>query len=157
MWCRTMNFFLVLSALSAAPGSGRGKQVENVQAVDETYRAFGVAMRAGISGVLEIHVTRWTTPEERQALVNSLVSNGQEKTVDLLEKQEATGSVRTQTGAGMGGWPSVSLRYAYQFPRPAGKRFIVLVADRNISTAEARGTNETWYGARRRPRPESRA
>ncbi len=70
-------------------------------------------------------------------LIESLVENGQEKTVELLRKQEETGWTRTQTGAGMRGWPSVRLHYAYQFPQPDGKRIVVLVTDRNISMAEA--------------------
>ena len=61
----------------------------------------------------------------------------QEKTVELLRKQPETGWTRTQTGAGMRGWPSVRLHYAYQFPQPDGKRVVVLVTDRNIGMAEA--------------------
>jgi hypothetical protein len=110
--------------------------------VEETYRAFSVSMNAGVAGVLEFHISRWSTPEERKALIDSIVANGQdvkgqEKTVELLRKQKETGWTRTQTGAGMRGWPSVRLHYAYQFPQPDGKRVIVLVTDRNIGMAEA--------------------
>jgi hypothetical protein len=106
------------------------------QKVEESYRAFGVAMGAGMSGVLEFHITRWSTEEERKALIDSLVANGQEKTVELLRKQKETGWSRTQSGAGMRGWPSVRLHYAHQFPKPDGSRTIVLVTDRNMSIAE---------------------
>lgn len=108
--------------------------------VQEVYRAFGVAMNAGVAGVLEFHITRWTTPEERQALINAVVQNGeknQDKTVDMLRKQPETGWTRTQSGAGMRGWPSVRLHYAYQFPQEDGSRVVVLITDRNIGMAEA--------------------
>ncbi len=66
--------------------------------VDESYRAFGVAMGPGMAGVLDLHISRWSTPEERQALIDSLVQSGQEKTVELLRKQKETGWARTQSG-----------------------------------------------------------
>jgi len=88
---------LVLAGLPAAVGIAQDEKSE------ESYRAFGVAMGPGVSGVLNIHITRWSTDEERQALINSLIENGQEKTVELLRKQEETGWARTQTGAGMRG------------------------------------------------------
>jgi hypothetical protein len=57
--------------------------------------------------------------------------------VELLREQKETGWIRTQSGAGMKGWPSVRLHYAYQFPQPDGKRIVVIVTDRNIGMAEA--------------------
>ncbi len=96
--------------------------------------------------MLNIHITRWSTDEERQALIESLIENGQEKTVEILRKQEETGWTRTQTGAGMRGWPSTRLHYAYEFPQPDGKRVVVLVTDRNIGMAEAmRNSRSTDY------------
>ncbi len=126
---------LILSGLCATLALGQEEKKE--EKVEETYRAFGVSMNAGVAGVLEFHITRWSTPEERKALIDSIVQNGQEETVKLLRKQKETGWTRTQTGAGMRGWPSVRLHYAYQFPQPDGKRIIVLVTDRNIGMAEA--------------------
>jgi hypothetical protein len=122
----------VLAGFLAAVGSAQEEKVE------ENYRAFGVAMGPGVSGVLNIHITRWSSEEERLTLVKSLIENGQEKTVDLLREQEETGWASTQTGAGMRGWPSVRIRYAHEFPQPDGKRVIVLVTDRTITMAEAR-------------------
>ena len=123
---------VTLLALTAAIASVSFAQDK----VDESYRAFGVAMGPGMAGVLEMHISRWSTPEERQALIDSLVQNGQEKTIDLLRKQKETGWARTQSGAGMHGWPSVRLHYAYQFQQPDGKRVVVLVTDRNMTMAE---------------------
>ena len=103
-------------------------------------------MGPGVAGVLDIKVTRWSTEDERKALIESLIQNGQEKTVELLRKQKETGWMRSQSGAGMRGWPSVRLHYAYEFPQPDGKRIVVLVTDRNIGMAEAmRSTRSTDY------------
>ncbi|HXV59455.1 MAG TPA: hypothetical protein VEK15_02090 [Vicinamibacteria bacterium] len=133
---------LIVIGLCAAVGYAQEEQ----EKIDESYRAFGVAMGPGMTGVLDIHISRWSTDEERQALVESLIQNGQEKTVDLLRKQKETGWTRTQAGRGMRGWPSVRLHYAYQFSQPDGKRVVVLVTDRNIGMAEAvRSGRSTEY------------
>ena len=121
--------FAFRQLVAAEVGSAQEKKLE------ERYDAFGVAMGAGISGVLQITVTRYSTEEERKALVDSLAQNGQEKTIDLLRKQKETGFARTQTGAGMQGWPSSRLHYAHQ-TQQGGKRVVVLVTDRNMSMAE---------------------
>jgi hypothetical protein len=132
-----VGLFVLLSAL-LVPG--------NVQAQDEKleerYVAFGVAMGAGVSGVLNITITRWTTPDERKLLINSLVQDGQEKTVELLRKQEETGFVRTQSGAGMGGMPSARLHYAYEF-NEGGKRTVVLMTDRTLRMGELWGSTRS--------------
>jgi len=130
-------FPLILTGFCAS--LALAQEAKKEEKVEETYRAFGVSMNAGVAGVLEFHITRWSTPEERKALIDSIVASGdkQEKTVELLRKQPETGWTRTQTGAGMRGWPSVRLHYAYQFAQPDGKRVIVLVTDRNIGMAEA--------------------
>jgi hypothetical protein len=112
----------------------------------QTYRAFGVAMGPGVAGTLDINITRWSTDEEREALILSLVQDGQEKMVDLLRDQEETGWARTQTGRGMRGFPSVRIHYAREFQQPDGKRLVVLVTDRTMSMAELRrGTRSTEY------------
>jgi hypothetical protein len=121
---------LCLSILVPIRSSGADDKTE------ERYSAFGVAMGAGAAGVLEFTITRWTTPEERQALIDSMVENGQEKTVELLRAQKETGFARSRSGAGMKGWPSVRLHYAYQFEKD-GKRQVVIVTERNIGMAEA--------------------
>jgi hypothetical protein len=113
--------------------------------LEERYNAFGVAMGPGVSGVLNITITRYSTEEERKLLVDSLAKDGQEKTIDLLRKQKETGFARTQSGGGMKGWPSVRLHYAHQAQQD-GKRVVVLVTDRNMSMAEvASGGRSTEY------------
>ncbi len=143
MHFRKIAFVMVLICLFPVIGIAQEKKEEKFE---QSFRAFSVAMGAGVAGVLDINITRWSTPEERQALVNSLIQDGQEKMVDLLRKQKETGFIRTQSGAGMRGWPSVRLHYAYEFPKPDGKRTVILVTDRNIGMAEAmRNDRSTEY------------
>jgi len=112
---------------------------------EEKYRAFGVALSQGMSGVLDITVSRWTTEEERAALLQSLIENGQEKTVEMLRKQPEAGWARTQGGRGMGGQPRSILRYAYQF-NDQGKRTVVLMTDRTMRLGEvANSTRSSDY------------
>jgi hypothetical protein len=143
MWIQRAFVLFVLTVFFSAVGFA---QEEKEEKVDESYRAFGVAMGPGMAGVLDIHISRWSTDDERKALIECLVENGQEKTVELLRKQKETGWIRTQSGAAMRGFPSVRLHYAYEFPQPDGKRVVVLVTDRNMGFAEvARGGRSTDY------------
>ena len=123
------------------PGDARAQGEE----FEQRYSAFGVAMGAGVSGVLQIAVTRWSTDEERALLINSLIENGQEKTVELLRDQKETGWANTQMGRGMGGTPSSRLHYAYEHQQE-GKRVVVLVTDRTMRIGEVmRGTRSSEY------------
>ncbi len=122
---------LVLALVALVP---TGSTAEDNK-LEERYNAFGVAMGAGMAGVLNITVTRYSTEEERKLLIDTLTKEGQEKMVDLLRKQPETGFARTQSGAGMKGWPSVRLYYAHQTQQD-GKRIVVLAAERNMTMAE---------------------
>ena len=125
----------ILFCLTSLGAQATAAQDEKAEKIEERYTAFGVAMGAGAAGVLNITITRYSTEEERKLLVDSLAKDGQEKTVDLLRKQKETGFARTQSGAGMKGWPSVRLHYAHQTQQD-GKRVVVLVTDRNMTMAE---------------------
>ena len=126
----------------------------------ETFEAFAVSMGTsnppifppGTTATLQINITRWTTPEERDELLAQLRENGQEGLVRTLQNQEQTGWMinRSQTPrsatarAAMGtSAPSQRLRYAWQFDQGAGKRRIVAAFDRPIGFVEA-SRNHRW-------------
>lgn len=111
-------------------------QDEKEEKLNQEYSAFGVSMTAGVSGVLQITIDRYSTDEERAALLQTLTEKGQEKMVDQLRKMKQVGFARTQTGAGMRGWPSTRIHYAHQVEGENGKRTVMLVTDRNMSMAE---------------------
>lgn len=120
----------------------------------ETYEAFAVAMGTsnppvipvGTTATVQINITRWTTPEEREMLLTELVENGQEALVNALRKQKETGWIlnrsrtmqSTRARAMMGtSAPSERLRYAWQIDLGDGKRRIVAALDRPIGFAES--------------------
>src|SRR3990172_2464011 len=138
-FCRLVGLSALLAGTLLVPGDAKAQGEE----LEQRYRAFGVAMGAGVSGVLDITVTRWTTEDERKLLINSMVQDGQEKTVELLRQQKETGWARTQSGAGMGGMPSSRLYYAYEF-NEEGKRTVVLITDRTMRIGEG-GTRSAEY------------
>src|SRR3990172_8990853 len=92
---RLVGASVLLAGTLLVPGDAKAQGEE----IEQRYSAFGVAMGAGASGVLNITITRWSTAEERALLINSLVQDGQEKTVELLRKQKETGWARSQSRA----------------------------------------------------------
>jgi len=140
MSIRKIVTFMLTAGLVAGLGYAQDEKV------DQEFTARTVAMGVGAAGVVQIHVTRWSTPEEREALVNTLVQNGQEEFVKELGKQQETGWGRTQTGRGMRGQPSVRTYYAYEFPKPDGSRTLVLVPNRTLGFLEVmRAGRSTEY------------
>jgi len=112
----------------------------------QTFEAFAVAMGtsnppvipSGVTATLQINITRWSTDEERGALLTELKENGAKGFVKLLRKQKETGFVRvTGRAAARNPFPSERLRYAREFPREDGSRRIVLAFDRYISFYES--------------------
>ena len=81
--------------------------------------------------IVDINVTRWSTPAERDRLVMALTSKGQDQLLKELQKMKETGTIRTPDSLG---YP---LRYAYQTPDPEGGRTIVIGTDRPIGFWEA--------------------
>jgi hypothetical protein len=47
-----------------------------------------------LSSNLQVTITRWTTDEERNALLQTLAEKGQEKMIDAMRKQKETGCLR---------------------------------------------------------------
>jgi hypothetical protein len=103
--------------------------------VNERYNANAIALGRGLSSNLQVTITRWTTDEERNALLTALVEKGQEEMIKVLQKQKETGFLRLPNTMGY------RLYYAYQI-RKDNKRRIVLATDRPVTMAEA------WRGGR---------
>ena len=112
----------------------------------QTFEAFAVAMGTsnppvippGMTATLQINITRWSTDEERDALLRTLAEKGQKDFVKALQKQEECGFVRvTGRAAARNPFPSERLRYCREFPREDGGRRLVLGFDRYISFYES--------------------
>ena len=86
---------------ASAPVSG----VQPDGSFRETFEAFAVSIGtsnppvipAGTTATVQINITRWTTAEERDALLTQLKENGQEGLVKSLQKQEETGWVMNRS------------------------------------------------------------
>ena len=106
----------------------------------ETFSAFAVSMGTvapGASTTFQFTIDRWTTDEERNELITTVVEKGSEKLIKVLRDQEQTGFVRvTGRGVGRTRFPSVRLYFARDI-RTDGGRIIRLATDRPIGMAEA--------------------
>jgi hypothetical protein len=128
--------FATLVALPSAPiAQTSGEKLE--------ISAFAVNMSnigTGASAPVEISVERWSTTEQRQQLIDTMLSKGPDALLKELQKMPSTGRFRVP---GIGGRDPLQLslgwdlRYAWQEPDPEGGRRIVIATDRFISFAEA--------------------
>lgn len=97
------------------------------------FSAFAVNMQGGMAGAVEIAIERWTTDDERQALIPLVQAStdrmgGQDKLLKALQDiKTRAGFIRTPNSMG---W---DLKYAYETKQPDGSRQIVIVTDKPIS------------------------
>jgi hypothetical protein len=96
----------------------------------ETYNANAIALGRGLSSNLQVTITRWTTDEERNTLLQTLAEKGQDEMIKVMRKQDETGFLRLPNTLGY------RLYYAYQTKKD-NKRRIVLSTDRPVSMPEA--------------------
>jgi len=108
------------------------------------FSAFAVQMEAGISGVVDIAIERWSTDAERAQLVGMVKATNadnyrqQEDLVKALQKiNPRVGFIRTPNSMG---W---DLRYAYETKLPDGSRQIVIATDKPISFGAAASQSQS--------------
>jgi hypothetical protein len=115
----------------------------------ERYTAWAVSMSTAAPGAnqtVDFWVDRWSTPEERELLVTTMVEKGSDALLRALQKMEPVGRMRSLNVSGPDphnarlGW---DIRYAWQQPLPDGGRRIFLAFDRYIGFAEARNQPRT--------------
>jgi hypothetical protein len=118
----TLLLFLAGGAISAAPPS---KPIES-------FTAFAVALGTGKAAVIHIDIYRWSTDEEREALLTTLIEFGPDKLLDALEKiRPPVGTIRTSTSL------AYDLYYARNNVMPDGSRHVVFATNRRVSFREA--------------------
>ena len=105
----------------------------------ERYTAFGVAQQRGKTSTIQIAIARWSTPEERQMLVDTLQNKGREALADALSRMPAIGWIRLPNTR------SQDLRYAFQTPLPDGGRRVVIATDRIVNYAETTTASRTQH------------
>jgi hypothetical protein len=90
----------------------------------------------GESAFLEIRITRWTSDEERDGLLDALEKSPTKSLTNALERQYQVGTIRDiQT-------VSEGLRYAHAVPTEGGGHEIILASDRPMNFVEM------WTGGR---------
>ena len=139
---------LALAALVgfAAPVAAQFTEVAPTKKDPLRFEAFAVQMQGGMAGMVMITIERWTTDEERNALVGLLTNTtlreqDQEKLVKALQDiKERAGFLNTPNSMG---W---DIKYAYQTQLPDGGRQVVVVTDKPVSFfAASRNTRTMDY------------
>src|SRR4051812_30896205 len=97
----------------------------------EKYTANAVNMDRGSAGTIDISVDRWSTDQERDALISVVLKQGPEKLLDALQDAKPVGHFGPP---GNLGW---DLRFARKISLPDGGERVVLVTDRPVSFREA--------------------
>jgi len=93
--------------------------------------AFGVP-RTGQSNTVDIVIDRWSTPTERQGLVDAFLPKGDaDKLLRALQKTKRVGYIRFPNTLGY------DLHYAREVPGEDGGRRILVATDRRIGFREA--------------------
>lgn len=111
--------------------------------------AFGVNMSnigTGATGMIDIRINRWSTAAEREKIITTMVDEGQDKLVSLLQDLPSKGRLSFPGHLGPDpnnmrlGW---DLRYAWTTPTPEGGHRIVVALDRYMSFWEIRNQPRT--------------
>jgi hypothetical protein len=108
-----------------------GATAQGVQPVSERYRANATSVDRGSATIVDITIREWTSPEERQALIEAFVEGGNRGIYDFLAGRKEKGYLQ------ISGSLAYDMRYAYQFEAD-GKRQVVLATDRSIHLGELR-------------------
>lgn len=91
----------------------------------------------GKSGLVYVIIDRWSTEQERQALVQAFDQKGPAGLVSALQKTERLGLLRTSTSLG---W---DLHYAVQVPTEDGGRRIIVGTERQVNYWKANRDTKT--------------
>lgn len=139
----------VLTVSQAAVPNPTLRAQEPTMPVPVRMSAFAVNMSTvapGTTAVMDINVTRWSTPKERENLIVTAVEKGQDALLRALQKMPAHGRIRIPGWMGPDphnarlGW---DLHYAWNTPGEDGGQRIVIATDRYIGFWEARNQPRT--------------
>ncbi len=131
---------LTVPAAGQAPEASQGPTPKNPLRLT----AFGISMQTGIKGTIDVVIERWTTDQEREALLKLAAKSkadfrsGQEELINALQDiKPRTGFIRVPSRLG---W---DLKYARENALPDGTRQIVVVTDKPVSFFAARNNTRT--------------
>jgi len=101
-----------------------------VETIDATAR--GTSTQLGHTVTIRLIITQWSTPEDRQTLVNAFKQGQQQGLVNALRNMRSAGRIQIPGTVGF------DLAYAESVPTPTGRR-VRFITNRKIAFAEA-----TW-------------
>jgi hypothetical protein len=100
----------------------------------------------GSNATVDFTVERWSTPEEREKLITTMVEQGQDSVLRVMQEMPPTGRMRFPSWQGPDPFNAVlgwDLRYAARMPIAGGGSRIVLALDRYMSIWELRNRPRT--------------
>ena len=134
---------LLLALIVSVAAATDGEPAQ--QGEPETFRGLLVAMgnvaldvEASRNTSLNMNVTRWTTPEQRQQLLDALVNGTSSELFEKLRTQEEAGFLQVRSESSR-----LILRYAWQTPI-GDQRLITLVADRLLDRIVTSNAPRLW-------------
>ena len=130
----------VAAVLLLAPATAPVRAQQEALRID----AFAINMSniaTGANARVDIRIDSWSTAEEREHLITTMLEKGSNALLKELQKAPVKGRFRIPTARppdphhlSLG----LDIRYAWQVPLPDGGKRIVLAMDRYIGFAEAR-------------------
>ena len=124
---RLVCVLAVLAGLAMMPIAAKGEKRK-----PERFRGNALSIGTGKTATarVDIVISRWTTPEERQALLTVLAEGGSKALSEALTREPEAGFVLVDQ-------ERKTLRYARQWEQD-GKRMIVAATDRPVRYGEIR-------------------
>ena len=118
-----MTFFVILLG-----GIGTTVLAQRRMTIQAT--AKGTSTQLGKMVDINIYIEKFSTPDDRKALIAAFKRSGQDGLVDVLEDMKPKGRVRFSSG-GVGN----DIKYIIELPSEKGRR-LRLVTDRNLAFGE---------------------
>jgi len=104
----------------------------------ETFKAFAASLGTGKANVLTIVISRWSTDQEREMLLETLQEFGRDKLIDALIKIRPTvGYMRLPNSIGY------DLYYARDNVSPDGSRHVVIATNRYVNFREVQNNTRS--------------
>ena len=100
----------------------------------------------GANAMVDIKIDRWSTAQEREQLITTMLEKGSKALLAELQKAPVKGRFRIPGKQGPDPYQlglGHDLRYAWQSPLPEGGQRIVIATDRYIGFQEARNNSRT--------------
>jgi len=126
---RLLHKILAISVLSVLVTIGTSVQAQKGMTIQAT--VMGTSTQMGQMYNVNIYIQQYSTPEERQLLINAFKTKGQDGLINVLEDLKPKGRVRFASG-GVGN----DVKYIMELPSEKGTRRLRLVTDRNIAFGE---------------------